>query len=180
MGRKKRCAYWMKAMRTPRVTVPKNAAEPVWQGGCVLRPGHGVAKDGDAAAEPDDERDGDGAEEFDDGVVERVGEDRVGPGDLVFGVDGCEVVEGALLAVEELHDGHAGDVLLGEGVDAGDGGAQAAVAVADVFAEDSRDEENGGDDGEGEQRERPAHAQHDDDDEGERRRRLRRWRGRRR
>ena len=35
-------------------------------------------------------------------------------------VDGGEVVEGAALAVEELDDGHAGDVLLGEGVDLGE------------------------------------------------------------
>ncbi len=41
-----------------------------------------------------------------------------------------------LLAVEELHDGHAGDVLLREGVDLGGGGALAAVAVADVRAEE--------------------------------------------
>ena len=90
-----------------------------------------------AAAEPDDQSDGGGAEEFDDRVVQRVGEDGVGPGLLVLGVDGGEVVEGALLAVEELHDGHAGDVLLGEGVDLRGGGALAAVAVADVAAEDA-------------------------------------------
>ena len=47
---------------------------------------------------------------------------------FVFEVDGGEVGEGAALAVEELHDAHAGDVLLGEGVDAGGGGALGAVA----------------------------------------------------
>ena len=62
---------------------------------------------------------------------------------LFSGVDRGEVVEGAALAVEELHDGHAGDVLLREGVDAGDGGALAAVAVADVLAEDAGDVEDG-------------------------------------
>ncbi len=159
MGRKKRCAYWMKAMRIPRVTEAKIE--------CAKAIGvAGVAEDGFAAT-PDDQSDGGGAEEFDDGVVERVGEDGVGPGLLVFGVDGGEVVEGAALAVEELHDGHAGDVLLREGVDAGGGGALAAVAVADVAAEDARDVEDGRDDRDGEQRQRPAHAQHDDDDEGE-------------
>ena len=86
---------------------------------------------------------------------------------LVLGVDGGVVVEGAALAVEELHDRHAGDVLLGEGVDAGSGVALAAIAVADVAAEDAGDVEDGRDDRDGEQRQRPAHAQHDDDDEGE-------------
>ena len=123
-------------------------------------------EDADAAA-PDDESDGGGTEELDDGIVERVGEDCVGPGLLVLGVDGGEGVEGAAFAIEELHYGHAGDVLLREGVDARGGGALAAVAVAYVAAEDAGDEEDGWDDGEGEQGERPAHPQHDDDDEGE-------------
>ena len=96
MGRKKRCAYWMKAMRTPSVTSPKME----WRSPLPVR---GVAKHG-VAAEPDDERDGGGAQELDDGVVECVGEDGVGPGLLVLGVDGGVVVEGAALAVEELHD----------------------------------------------------------------------------
>ena len=60
-------------------------------------------EDAEAAA-PDDQRDGDGAREFDGGVVERVGEDGVFEGDHVLAVDGFEVVVGALLAVEELHD----------------------------------------------------------------------------
>ena len=47
----------------------------------------GVVEDGQAAA-PEDQGDGGGAEEFDDRVVPGVREDRVGPGLLVFGVDG--------------------------------------------------------------------------------------------
>ncbi len=125
-----------------------------------------VVERGDAAA-PDDERDGDGAEELDHGVVDGVGEDGVGPGLFVFGVDGGVVVEGPLFTVEELHDGHAGDVLLGEGVDVCGGGALAAVAVANIAAEDLGDVEDGRDDGEGEERERPAHPQHDENDEEE-------------
>ena len=77
------------------------------------------------------------------------------------------VVEGALLAVEELHHRHAGDVLLGEGVDFGGGRALAAVALAHLAAEDAGDEEDCGNDEEGEQGERPAHAHHDDDGEAE-------------
>ena len=142
----------------PTVTVPKTE----WRSARVAE----VAEDG-VATEPDNQRDGGRAEEFDDGIVERVGEDGVGPGLFVLGVDGRVVVEGTLLAVEELHDSHAGDVLLGEGVDAGGGVALAAIAVADVAAEDTGDIQNGWDNGDGQQGERPAHAQHDDDDEGQ-------------
>jgi len=82
-------------------------------------------------------------------------------------VDGGEVAEGAGFTVEELHDAHAGDVLLREGVDLGGGNALAAVAVADVVAEELGGVEDCGDDREREQCERPAHGEHDGDDEGE-------------
>jgi hypothetical protein len=120
------------------------------------------------AADADDAGDGEVAEEFDDGVIERVGEDSVGPGGLVLHVDGGEVVEGALFAVEELHDAHAGDVLLREGVDLCGGGALAAIAVADFVAEFLCCEDDEGENGERDQREYPAHGKHDADDEGQR------------
>ena len=102
MGRQKRCEYMYEGMQHAD--------------------GDGAGEHAEAAA-PDDERDGDGGENFDGGVVERVGEDRVFERDHVQAVDGLEVVEGALLAIEELHNAHAADVFLGEAVDAGDGGA---------------------------------------------------------
>ena len=94
MGRKKRCAYWMNATTTPTVTARKMpGSEPpeMWwaRKKSTLR----------MMAEPplpDDQRDRAGREELDDGVVEGVGEDGIGPGPFVFGVDGGEVVEGAL------------------------------------------------------------------------------------
>ena len=46
--------------------------------------GDGAVQDAEAAA-PDDQRDGDGAEEFDRRVVPGVGEDGVGPGGHVLG-----------------------------------------------------------------------------------------------
>ena len=49
----------------------------------------GVAQGRDAAA-PEDEANRGGAEQLDDGVVPGVGEDGVGPGLLVLGVDGGE------------------------------------------------------------------------------------------
>ena len=83
-------------------------------------------------------------------------------------VDGGKVVVGALLAVEELDDAHAGDVLLGEGVDLGGGGALGAVTDADELAEDVRREDDERDDGQGEQRQGPGHPEHDGDDINER------------
>ncbi len=72
-------------------------------------------------------------------------------------IDGLEVPVGAALAAKELDDAHAGHVLLREGVDAGDGGANAAVGVADVFAEDARDQQDERQHREGDQRQPPAH-----------------------
>jgi hypothetical protein len=54
-----------------------------------------------------------------------------------------------LLAVEELHDAHAGNVFLEIGVDAGDGGTYAAVGVADEQAEEIGDYEDEWEDGKG-------------------------------
>ncbi len=45
------------------------------------------------AAAPDDQRDGDGGEQFDRGVVEGVGEDGVFEGDHVLAIDGFKVVD---------------------------------------------------------------------------------------
>ncbi len=135
MGRQKRSEYWMNMFSTPMVTDAGEHAE---------------------AAAPDDQRNGDGGEQIDGRIVERVGEDGVFEGDHVLAVDVFEVVVGALLAVEELHHAHAADVLLGEAVDAGDGGADAAEALADVVAEEARDDEDQRQHGEGQQRQPPV------------------------
>ncbi len=125
---------------------------------------HGQHADGDRAGEdaeaatPDDQRNGDGREQFDCRVVERVGKDGVFEGDHVQAVDVFKVVVGALLAIEELHHAHAADVFLGEAVDAGDGGADAAIALADVVAEEARDDQDQRQNGEGDQRQPPVDA----------------------
>jgi len=49
---------------------------------------------------------------------------------------------GFLLAIEELHDAHAGDVFLEERIDSGDGGADVAIGVAYVMTEDESDDQN--------------------------------------
>ncbi len=54
----------------------------------------------------------------------------------------------ALFPIEELHHAHAADMLLRVGVDAGDGGAHAAVGLAHMLAEHARDQQDEGQDGE--------------------------------
>ena len=114
-----------------------------------------------AAADPDDQGNGDGGEQLDRGVVEGVGEDCVFESDQVGVVYRFEVVEGALFPAEELHDAHAGDMLLGKGVDARNGGANAAVGVAHAVAEDAGDEQDDRQHGKGDQCQPPTHSQHD-------------------
>ena len=128
--------------------------------------GDGAGEDAESAT-PDDEGDGDRGEDFDRGVVERVGEDRVFERDHVQAVDGLEVVVGALFAVEKLHHGHAADVFLGKAVDAGDGGAHAAVALANAVAEEARDDEDERQNREGQQRQPPVDVEHHDGHDGE-------------
>ena len=147
MGRQKRCEYMLNMASMPMVTVPERTPKPPRQ---MTR---AMAIDG---------------EDFDRRVVERVGKDGVFEGDHVEAVDGFEIVVGALFAVEKLDDGHAADVFLGEAVDAGDGGADAAVAFADAVAEQARDEQDERQDGEGQQREPPVDAEHHDGHDGER------------
>ena len=129
--------------------------------------GDGAGEHTEAAA-PDDERNGDGGEDFDRGIVERVGEDRVFERDHVQAVDGLEVLVGALLAIEELHHAHAADVFLREAVDAGDGGADSAVAFAHAVAEHARDQQDERENRESEQRQPPLDLEHHDGHEGER------------
>src|SRR5205085_1023639 len=58
-----------------------------------------------------------------------------------------KVVHRLALAVEELHHAHARDVFLKEGVEARDGGADAAIGVANIFAKNQRDDQDARQDG---------------------------------
>ena len=82
-------------------------------------------------------------------------------------VDRFELLVGALLAVEQLHHAHSAHMLLGGGVDAGDGGADAPVGVAHVFAKDAGHRQDERQHGKGDQGQPPVHAQHDDHDQDE-------------
>ena len=77
-----------------------------------------VAREHPPAAVDEDERDGQGGQELDGRVEDRVVEDRGHVGVGVLAVDGGEGLAVARLAAEELHHGHAREVLLQEGVDA--------------------------------------------------------------
>src|SRR6266446_1046740 len=81
-------------------------------------------------------------------IEERVREDGIAPGEHVVLIALGEIGAGFLLAVEDLHDAHAGNIFLQEGVDLGDGGADVAVGVAHVVAEDEGDDQDTGKNGE--------------------------------
>ncbi len=133
---------------------------------CQHADGDGAGEDAETAA-PDDERNGDGRQDFDCGVIECVGEDRVLEGDHVQAVDCFEVLVSALFAIEELDNGHAADVFLREAVDAGDGGADAAVALANTVAEEARNDEDQRQNGKRQQRQPPVNVEHHDGHDGE-------------
>ena len=93
-----------------------------------------------SAADPDDQRRGQRADQLDRRVEHRVVEDRLDVGIAVLAVDAVESLEVARLAPEQLHRRHAGDALLQVRVDAGDPGAHRAVRLAHVPAEPLRDQ----------------------------------------
>src|SRR5262249_38777664 len=99
------------------------------------------------AASPVDEGDGREAQKFDGRVEERIREDGVTPREHVFAIALAELRAGFRFAIEELHHGHAGNVFLEEGVDAGDGRAYAAIRVAHELTENHGDDEDARQDG---------------------------------
>src|SRR5579863_8812575 len=114
------------------------------------------------SAAPDDQGDRNRGKKFNRGVVKGVREDRVFERDHVQSIDGFEVLVGALFAIEELHHAHAADVLLGEAVDACDRCPDPTIALAHTVAEDARDDEDYGENGEGQQGQPPVDAKHHD------------------
>src|SRR5579871_183436 len=129
--------------------------------------------DGDSAAEDAESAkinhhgNGHAGKDFHHRIVERVSHDGVFIRVHVLGVDAVKAAVGAPFTIEKLQHHHAGDVLLQIGVDAGDGGANAAVRVAHGLAENHRRPEDERQHGKGYEREPPVHPQHDDHDSGE-------------
>ncbi len=105
------------------------------------------------SAGPIDQSDGGEAEKLDGRVEESVRENGVAPGEHIVAIALAKFVHGFLFAVKELHDAHAGNVFLEKGVDAGDGGSNAAIGVANELAENHGDDEDAGEDGKGVERE---------------------------
>ncbi len=113
---------------------------------------------------PDHQRDRNRAEKLHYRIVQSVGEDSIGPRLLVLVVDCREVVERPLLAIEQLHDTHARDILLREGVDLRGRNPLPPVTVAHVAAKKMRRIEDAGKHAQCEQGQQPAHPHHDRDD----------------
>src|SRR5882762_2394700 len=117
------------------------------------------------SARPIDQSDGGEAEKLDGGVEEGVSENGVAPGEHIVAIALAKFVHGFLFAVKELHDAHAGNVFLEEGVDAGDGGSNAAIGIANELAENHGDDEDAGEDGKDHEEEEVV--DHGDDAGGE-------------
>src|SRR5438552_14030791 len=100
------------------------------------------------SAGPINQRNRGETEKLDRGIEESVSENGIAPGQHVVAIALLEFIHGLAFAVEELHDAHAGNVFLEESVDAGDGGADAAVGVAHELAEDHGYDQDAGEDGE--------------------------------
>src|SRR6266567_330325 len=120
------------------------------------------------AAGPKNQSNGGEAEKFDGGVKKSVSENSVAPGKHVVAIALLKFLDGFAFAVEELHDAHAGDVFLKESVDAGNGGADAAIGIANEFAKNHGDDEDAGKDSEGGERKAGVdfeeQAGHDDEE----------------
>ena len=128
---------------------------------------HGQLADDVIPAKPDHAGDGHRGQNFDHRVIDRVRHDRVFERVHVDGVHFGKLVEGALLAVEQLQHHHAADVLLQVGVDAGNGDANAAVGIAHLVAEDLGGVGDQRQHGQRDQRQLPVHAQHDGGNAGQ-------------
>ena len=111
IGRKKRCEYCTNATSAPSVSAPSITPD---------------------AAVPDDHRQRQRADRLDRRIEHRVVEDRVDVRVPMLAIDLVEPLEIEPLAPEQLHGGHARDVLLQEGVDPRDQAAHDAVRLADV------------------------------------------------
>src|SRR5205823_6673064 len=120
-----------------------NVVEPEQQGNERGLASTGVADDGEGLTRFDAERD--------------IAQDPIfvrGLGNIsVAEPDVAEFLLPLLLPVEELYDAHAGDIFLEERVDPRDGGADAAVRVTHIFAENQRDHQDARQDGESVERE---------------------------
>ena len=122
---------------------------------------HGVA------AEPNDGSDSAGRQDFYHRIVDGVRHDGVFEGIHVGGIDLFELLVGALLAVKKLQHHDAADMLLQISVNAGNGYADAAVAVAHGAAEKRSSHEDQWQSGEGDQRQPPLKVQHQKHDAGQ-------------
>ena len=117
------------------------------------------------AAKPQQRRHRRDAKEFDRRVEHRVRQNRIFIGQHVVAVDLRELTQRLALAIEQLHHRDAADVFLQEGIDPGDGRANAPVRLAERAAEDQRDQNNQRQNAKRDQRQPPIEHQHRADNE---------------
>ena len=115
-----------------------------------------------SATKPDDAGNGHGGENFDDRVVDGVRQDGVFVGFAMAVVDFGEFVVGAALAIEELEHRHATDVFLQVRVNPGDSGADAAVGISHLDAENLRGVGDERKHSKGDERQLPIHCRHNE------------------
>ncbi len=128
--------------------------------------GHNAREHREAPA-PHHQRDRHRRKDIDGGVIERVRKNGVLEGDHVQAIDVLKVLESALFAVEQLHHRHPRNMLLRKAVDARDGGADAAVALAHMVAKKARGNQDQRQHGEGDEGQPPVDAEHDRGHDGE-------------
>ena len=108
------------------------------------------------------------AQQLHGGVEEAVGQDGILVGVPVGLVDPVELLQAAVLVIEELNHGHPRQVLLQVRVDARDGEADAPVGFPHRLAEPHRGQHDERQDGKRQQRQLRVHPKHHDHDAHER------------
>ncbi len=117
---------------------------------------------------PDDQTHGQRADDLEQGEEEGVIEDGLEVGVEVVAVDGGEAPVLLPLLSEDLDDGGAGDVLLEERVDAGDGGAHPPVGIAHLDLEQEGDRHEQREDAEDAEGQPVVEQEEEDEDAGQR------------
>src|SRR5262249_4208391 len=115
-----------------------------------------------AAAVPDNQRDPDRADDFHRRIEDRVIENCIDIGFPVSAVDAIELVHLSFFAVEELDNGHSGDVLLQEGVYPGDANAHLSEGRPGAQPEPGCENRQQRQYGEGNKGQAPVYPEHPD------------------
>ena len=114
-----------------------------------------------ASSVPDDESEGDRAQNLHDGIEDRIVQDRLQIRVGMLAVELAVLAELAIFLTKELHDPHADDVLLDEGVEHRDPCADLPIDDPYASLEDQGHGEEHGEHGERHEREPPIEVDED-------------------